>query len=331
MKHEVINTTERLNDLKDRWTELLDMNPHRELFQTWEWNSLWWGRFGKGQALHIVTIYDDDNRLVGIAPLYIAQKDSRALMFIGGEDLTDYLDFIVAPGREAVFFTLFLQYVQQARQAFDRVDLQFIPQTSKTLGILTSMDSRIQAARQEVAPQIDLGDTWDRYLAGLSSKNRHEMKRKMNKAARELGATMITPSGDDMPVALESFFTLHKKSRTEKDVFMRQSHVSFFTELAAAFGERGFFELPLLVYQGAAIAALFCFLYCDRVYIYNSGFNPEYSQWAPGIVLISLYIRESIQKGFKTFDFLRGGESYKYAFGARDRLLYRIKLNHAAP
>lgn len=39
----------------------------------------------------------------------------------------------------------------------------------------------------------------------------------------------------------------------------------------------------------------------------------------PGFVLHAHSIRYAIKNGFRTYDFLRGNEPYKYLFGARER------------
>ena len=46
-----------------------------------------------------------------------------------------------------------------------------------------------------------------------------------------------------------------------------------------------------------------------------------------GVVLLGEAIKESIAKGKTVFDFMRGPESYKYDFGARDTQIYNIRIS----
>jgi CelD/BcsL family acetyltransferase involved in cellulose biosynthesis len=69
------------------------------------------------------------------------------------------------------------------------------------------------------------------------------------------------------------------------------------------------------------IAALVAFLdkRQSRFSPYLCGFDPAFAKFSPGNVLFAHSIRYSIQEGFREYDFLRGGESYKYMFGAINR------------
>lgn len=58
-------------------------------------------------------------------------------------------------------------------------------------------------------------------------------------------------------------------------------------------------------------------------YTYLGGFNPALEALSPGTVIIAHAIDEAIGEGRCAFDFLRGREAYKYAWGAADELTYR--------
>ena len=49
-----------------------------------------------------------------------------------------------------------------------------------TLGYLRSLDARylVEIEQEDVAPQLELSADWETYLAGLSKKDRHELRRK---------------------------------------------------------------------------------------------------------------------------------------------------------
>lgn len=72
------------------------------------------------------------------------------------------------------------------------------------------------------------------------------------------------------------------------------------------------------------IAATITFEYNRRVYLYNSGYNLNYGHLAPGLILKAYLIKNSIEKGFEVYDFLRGTERYKYDLGGVDCALYTM-------
>ncbi|MGH7398754.1 MAG: GNAT family N-acetyltransferase, partial [Candidatus Rokuibacteriota bacterium] len=97
--------------------------------------------------------------------------------------------------------------------------------------------------------------------------------------------------------------------------FMDERMEQFFRSVTARLVAQGWARLWFLDFEGSAVAAFLCIEYADRVGLYNSGFDPARAQLAPGIVLLAHVIRDAIERGIPTFDFLRGEEPYKYGFG----------------
>ena len=56
-----------------------------------------------------------------------------------------------------------------------------------------------------------------------------------------------------------------------------------------------------------------------RLMFYMSGFEPAVAHVSPGSLLVGAMIDEAISLGRREIHFLRGGEAYKYAWGAEDR------------
>ena len=83
---------------------------------------------------------------------------------------------------------------------------------------------------------------------------------------------------------------------------------------------------PELSFAPAPVASFICTEYGDCVGLYNSGFDPAHSRLAPGIVLLGHVIRDAIERRVPTFDFLRGDEPYKYAFGPAPTDLMSLRL-----
>jgi CelD/BcsL family acetyltransferase involved in cellulose biosynthesis len=79
-------------------------------------------------------------------------------------------------------------------------------------------------------------------------------------------------------------------------------------------------------FRGTIGAALYCFACRGRGYYYAGGFNPELSRLSPGTVLTGYAIEDALLAGATTFDFLRGDEPYKYAWGATNRTNHRRLL-----
>jgi CelD/BcsL family acetyltransferase involved in cellulose biosynthesis len=101
----------------------------------------------------------------------------------------------------------------------------------------------------------------------------------------------------------------------------------FFHEITAATNQAGWLYLAFIELDGEKAAALLGFLYGDRLLLYNSGYDPEkFAELSPGIVLTAFTIEDTIRRGVRVFDFLRGNEVYKYRFGAVDTVIYSLEI-----
>lgn len=88
---------------------------------------------------------------------------------------------------------------------------------------------------------------------------------------------------------------------------------------APAFWRAGVLRLYTLSISGVPAAVYYGFVHRGRAYGYQAGWNPDFAYQSPGTVVIAHAIEEAVREGAGEFDFLRGGEAYKYAWGAKDR------------
>jgi CelD/BcsL family acetyltransferase involved in cellulose biosynthesis len=85
-------------------------------------------------------------------------------------------------------------------------------------------------------------------------------------------------------------------------------------------------ELAFLELGGRKAAAFFNFTFGNRVWVYNSGMDPQYAQYSPGWVLLAMLIRRAIEKGCQAFDFMRGDEPYKFQWGGIGETIVRLVI-----
>lgn len=100
----------------------------------------------------------------------------------------------------------------------------------------------------------------------------------------------------------------------------------FFSMLASLFFRENWAELHMLYVGSCAIAALLSFLGNETVYFYNVAYDKDYSAFSPGFFLFHHAVKRAIVQKKSQADFLRGGEKYKYFFGAQDSKIYNLKL-----
>lgn len=175
---------------------------------------------------------------------------------------------------------------------------------------------------------LRLAASWDAYLATLSGKDRHELRRKMRKLEAELPDVRVRSltDGPGWDEALGRFLRLHRLSRAGKAKFMDESMERFFRDALGALAAAGWARLWFLESAGTPVASFVCTEYGSSVGLYNSGFDPLHARLSPGIVLLGHVIRDAIERRMPAFDFLRGEESYKYAFGPAPTDLVSVRV-----
>jgi len=66
-----------------------------------------------------------------------------------------------------------------------------------------------------------------------------------------------------------------------------------------------------------------CALITGPRYLYNSGYDPRFRSLSAGLLCKVFSIQDSIQRGRKKYDFLKGAETYKYRLRGKSVPLYR--------
>jgi CelD/BcsL family acetyltransferase involved in cellulose biosynthesis len=321
--------------LADEWNDLLRHSATNTPFLTLEWQSIWWQHFREDNPLLVYAFRDEAGTLCGIAPLFRGvQTGQRQLNLVGCEDVSDYLDIIVAPGCEPPVFTALLDAVPAPDvPEWDAIDLCNIPEASCTLEVFSSLAQargwRVEKSVQEVCPVIHLPASWDDYLAMLDKKERHELRRKMRRAeqSEEQVGWHITSGEEKLDVDLDAFITLLIQSRPDKAAFMTDTMRHFFHAVGHTAQRAGWLQLAFLEVNGVKAAAYMNFDYHNHIMVYNSGLDPQNFQWlSPGIVLMGNLIQHAIESKRAVFDFLRGDEGYKYRLGGKDTRICRLHI-----
>jgi CelD/BcsL family acetyltransferase involved in cellulose biosynthesis len=177
--------------------------------------------------------------------------------------------------------------------------------------------------REEVCPILELapGLDFEGYLGTLGKKDRHEVRRKVRRAA-DAGEVRLERSTDPLG-DLDEFIDLHQKRWGEDGLFPAtpggdQSR-AFFRGLFEHCGQQG-----LIALGGRRVAAGIWFDDGETLFFYNAGVDPEARDLSPGVVLVARSIQMALEAGRSRFDFLRGDESYKYGWGAQDVPIQRL-------
>jgi CelD/BcsL family acetyltransferase involved in cellulose biosynthesis len=101
---------------------------------------------------------------------------------------------------------------------------------------------------------------------------------------------------------------------------------TFFNSLAKALAEIGVVKFGILEFGKKIVAMIMYFDYNENVYLYNSAYDPDFKSLSVGVISKAKCIQDSIEKGKKRFDFLKGNEQYKYYLGGNEIPLYSCRI-----
>ena len=318
--------------LRDEWDDLAQRGMTDTPFQTLTYQESWWRNLQpEGSELHSIIIRSDDNQLTAIACLYIA--DQGVVRFNGCVEETDYLDLIVEARHAEEAWCLILDcLLSDGYPSWRLLELCNIPEISPSRTILPriseDLDHFVIESVSEVCPVIKLPDSFDDYLQSLDSKQRREIQRKLRRAHGSNVKLTITGEQDDLQQAVTDFLNLLQKSTFEKRDWLNEGRRALFLAVADAALHSNTLQLMFLEVNGRKAAALFNFNYRDRIWVYNSGLDPNlFGNLSLGVVLTAKAIEWAIENGLSEFDFLRGSETYKYRFGAQDTTVFRLQIS----
>jgi CelD/BcsL family acetyltransferase involved in cellulose biosynthesis len=319
---------ESLDEVTSSWVTLRHHLQWSSIFVLPAWLKAWWDAFGGEDQLYLRTLRDG-RKVIGFAPLMV---NNDTASFIGSADVCDYLDFVIAPGQERNFLELLLDDLRKS--GIGKLDLRTVRPDSTVLKHLPTIARKrgydVSYSPQDVSLELSLPATWNEYLATLSGKQRHEVRRKLRRLweARsvEHHCVEVSREVDDY---LNTFLKLFSLSKDKKARFMNPKMESFFRSLARAMAEIGLLRLGVLQLDKVPAAMTMGFDYDDSHYLYNSAYDPQFSYLSVGLLCSILCLKESIEKGKEKWNFLKGAEPYKYQLGGQEVPLYNCLITIA--
>lgn len=318
------------------WNNLLSGSISDVPFLRHEYLSAWWETRGGGEwgqaELALVSAREND-RLIGIAPLFVTEHDGKqALLLLGSIEISDYLDLIVRADDLPRFLSGLLDYLATSSAlAWSSLDWYNLPDDSPTLAALEAESAKRnwEFSSEPFRPSlyVPLPGDFDEYLMGIDKKQRHEIRRKIRRAEadeRDVRWYIVT---DESTLDDEADACCHLMAQDPaKQAFLTQTmRTQMKTMIHAAF-KAGILQLAFIQVDGVKAAGYLNFDYGNRIWVYNSGLDFNFGDLSPGWVLLGYLLKWANENGRAEFDFMRGDEDYKYKFGGVKRDVMRVRV-----
>ncbi len=332
----IVADESELKDLRDAWNTILMRSISDTVFLTWEWMYSWWECFGEGKELFVV-IAEEDDEIIGLAPLHRTRakifglRTLTHLEFLGTTGvITEYPDLIIQKGREHDLIPAFMEFLFRNSSEWDVLNLTSMRQDSENLKLIMAYCEMKGVQYWEYAlnasPYIELPADMDEYMKSLSNKSRWKFKdyrKKLEKGRRvEL---LETKNKQEVSGDFLTIMQLHQKRWEHKGgpgsfAQSRTRFLNFHNRVVQLCFDNKWLSLLRLNVDGVSVAGHYSLMYHDKVYCHTVGFDPDWAEHNVGSVLQLLAIEDSIRKGAKEFDFLRGTEQYKYYWTKKEHI-----------
>lgn len=335
-------TVEYINDIRDLqgvWNSTLKQSNVDSVFLTYEWLFSWLKVYAPDRKQFIICIKENES-VIALAPLIILPVRNfglslKRLQFIG-YGVSDYMDFIIQKDNRECLEIIF-SFIEKHRHLWNYCELHNISEESENFLLLDKVLSKryrfYKIGIENPCPYVKLNKSFDNYIKSRIAGLRYDLKKGENDLIKMGNLTYEKIS--DQRIALNElshFFNMAERreqtvnrSTTIINIDNRRRIFKLYIDNDVLWPHLNFFRICL---DGKVIAYHFGFEYNKKLFWYKPTFDIDYSKYSLGKLLIKWAMMYAIDKNFSEFDFLVGGEPYKYQWATESRNVYGLFLSN---
>src|SRR5215469_15155478 len=304
----ILRTFDELSSIVADWAQLHDRCSDSTPFQCPEWLISWIEAFRPHQ-LRVVEVREGD-RLRGLAPLLIYPRGSERVLAFAGGGVSDYLSWLLPPGSEAEVF----QQICRALASEGGWGLLELTDVSRNSSLHKVRELGAYTVEHDVCSVTVLPPSCEALPRLFSERQRANLRSARSRLERSGGGQFEVATPETLPDFLQDLFELHTRrwSAMNQPGVVHDECVQGFHHLSSRrLLASGRLRLYRLRVEGRTAAVVYSLFQGDTVYCYLQGFDPAFSFFSPGTVLIFFLMQDAVRLGMRRFDFLRGREPYK--------------------
>ena len=325
--------------LRAEWEQIAAAMAPRAPFHMPLWNELWWkhlSRAGLAQRddfyLHTVR---DGGQLIAVAPLMITVAPAvgpcrtRRLNFFGADpNITEMHGLVCRPENEERVVIGLGQYFSDHSGSFDWLRWSGI----RSGGAAHSwLEGQGRTAWEEPVLNywLPLPASWDEFRVSRSRNIKESMRKCYNslrRAGHEFRFTVIADR-DASRAAVERFFELHA-ARAEAQSRVRHPNYfgmeparEFLHEFCDEMALRGELRIFQLEIGGVIVATRVGFMLGSELYLYYSGYLPEWGRFSVMTTLLAEVLKWAIGQRLSIVNLSVGRDNSKLRWGPQETVL----------
>lgn len=339
----VVRSLSGVAELERDFGHLQSVTGNTLPFALFDWHLSWCRHFLRqeprveDQPLFYV-VRRQEGSCVGIVPLILTRRRVGGLKFASagllGADpaITEIRSSLVQPGYEAAVAEALHGNLSISR------DWDWIHWMGPS-DLFSAALGRLRGLQwQSIPPSyvLDLPGTWEEFRAGLKRNIRESLRHCYNSLKRDGHVFTVTPAGGPEAVkeALDRLFVLHSMRAAMPGTIEHPNRFAgagvrqFLHEVCGKLAARDIVRVFELMIGGRVVASRIGFEVGGSLYLYYSGFDPEWSKYSVMTTTVAEAVKYAIARGLKTVNLSPGNDVSKTRWSPRE-IPHQIAYEHS--
>ncbi len=320
-----------LESVLPEWEELFGADLEATPFMSPHWARAWWPTWGGSGRPWIVAVREN-GQLVGLAPFILRRRGP--LRVLGRPGSHPSQDVLALPELRADVAETVAGAIASRRKEWDLLAISSFPEDSAIERSMRQQGLHVRQRRTATYPRIELPASFDEYLESLPRKRRKDLRRHLRRL--DDGELEIRQVSEPAAIgaAIERWRALKLswwEAKEDAEIHAGQrgpTYAEFLRDLMLLMIPAGLAEVWELRHSGQVVGVEVSLLDRRTFYSWQGGYDLAVAQLGPGKVAIGEGIRLAIAGGRRYYDLMRGAETYKYWYGARDRESHALLIGN---
>ncbi|MDP4006127.1 GNAT family N-acetyltransferase [Methylobacterium sp. NEAU K] len=326
---ETITDAAGLAQIAPEWAALDAGLSPRTPFSSPLWCATWWRHFarsglGARDRMRVLAVRDGD-RLVAVAPMMLTSRPSvgpiraRELQFFGADAyMTELRGPVCRPEDAEAVVAALDAHLKACASEWDWVQwrgLRKAEPAAEWAHAALPLDRYAELTDH----YLPLPPTWDAFRAALPRNIKESLRKCYNSLARDGHAFEFraVAAPEDVEAALRRFLELHRGRAQvtgtvdHLDVFAKPETRRFLLDYGRALAQAGDLRVFQLTIGGAVVATRIGIVLGQELYLYYSGYDPDWSRYSVMTTAVAESIRWAIEHGFTVVNLSTGTDVSK--------------------
>lgn len=336
-----VDTIGALLALEPEWRALEEVAENKLPFLTFDWVTTWWDHFRADRYsikdnLFVRSIRTPEGELVAVAPLMLTERPAmgpvrvRAVQYFGADpNITELRGLLVTYEHEQDAQQALHDNLMECADQWDWVQWTGVQADSATQELL---DQNVGVTwRRDVSNFIlQTEPTWEAQRARLRRNIKQSIRKCYNSLKRDGHEYTfeVVRATADIDAGLVEFFRLHSARADlvgtvdHPDVFKADTARAFLEDVFTRYADRDMARIFQLRIGDEVVATRLGFALGKTLYLYYSGFDPEWAKYSVSTTVVVEAIKYAIGAGFEEVNLSTGNDVSKTRWGPRE-VVYR--------